>query len=246
MTPAWLKTPPLQIKNLSFSYEEKLILKEININLLTGEKVGLIGANGAGKTTLFMLVCGILTPQSGEIYIFEQKVEVGNFYPEIGVIFQNPDEQLFCPSVRDDICFGLENLGLEKQEIESRLQEVVQLTNIGHLLDSVPYQLSGGEKCMVAIASVLAMRPRLLLYDEPSANLDLKSRRRLINFLKASPQTIWISSHDLELILEVCDRTLLLNQGKIVADGTPLEIFSNQELMTKNHLEVPYSLQCSK
>ncbi len=243
MTHALIKNPPLQIKELSFGYDQRLILNQLNLNLLEGEKVGLIGSNGSGKTTLFMLVFGILSPHSGEIYIFDQKVEVGNFYPEIGVLFQNPDDQLFCPTVRDDICFGLENLGLEQQEIDTRLQEVIQLTNIEHLLDCIPYQLSGGEKCMVAIASVLAMRPRLILYDEPSANLDLKARRRLINFLKSSQQTIWISSHDLELILEVCDRILLLNQGRIIADGSPHKILSDRALMEKNHLEVPYSLQ---
>lgn len=238
-----IKNTPLTINNLCFSYEKNRILEGVNLNLLEGEKVGLIGSNGAGKTTLFLLVCGLLSPQSGEIYLFDQKVEIGNFYPEIGVIFQNPDDQLFCPTVRDDICFGLENLGLESEEVQIRLQEVIELTKISHLLDCIPYQLSGGEKCMVAIASVLAMRPRLLLYDEPSANLDLKARRRLINFLKTSQQTIWISSHDLELILEVCDRLLLLNQGHIIADGSPQEILSNRELMENNQLEVPYSLQ---
>jgi cobalt/nickel transport system ATP-binding protein len=243
MTHALIKHLPLKIEQLSFGYDQELILNQIDIQLQEREKVGLIGSNGSGKTTLFMLVCGILAPKSGNIYIFDQKVELGNFYPEIGVVFQNPNDQLFCPTVRDDICFGLENLGLEKQEIETRLQDVIQLTNIGHLLDCIPYQLSGGEKCMVAIASVLAMRPRLVLYDEPSANLDLKSRRRLINFLKKSQQTLWISSHDLELILEVCDRILLLNQGHIVADGSPQAILSDRHLMETNQLEVPYSLQ---
>ncbi|MGK7930149.1 MAG: energy-coupling factor ABC transporter ATP-binding protein [Microcystaceae cyanobacterium] len=243
MTHALIKNIPLQIEKLSFGYEQELVLNQLNIQLHEGQKVGLIGSNGAGKTTLFMLVCGILPPKSGNIYIFDQKVELGNFYPEIGVVFQNPNDQLFCPTVKDDICFGLENLGLEKPEIETRLQEVTQLTNISHLLDCVPYQLSGGEKCMVAIASVLAMRPRLVLYDEPSANLDLKSRRRLINFLKKSQQTIWISSHDLELLLEVCDRILLLNQGQVIADGSPQAILSDRDLMETNQLEVPHSLQ---
>ncbi|MGK7946663.1 MAG: energy-coupling factor ABC transporter ATP-binding protein [Microcystaceae cyanobacterium] len=243
MTHALIRNLPLQVERLSFGYDQDLVLNQIDIQLQEGQKVGLIGSNGAGKTTLFMLVCGILAPKSGHISIFDHKVELGNFCPEIGVVFQNPNDQLFCPTVRDDICFGLENLGLEKQEIENRLQEVVQLTNIEHLLDCVPYQLSGGEKCMVAIASVLAMHPRLVLYDEPSANLDLKSRRRLIEFLKKSEQTTWISSHDLELLLEVCDRILLLNQGKILADGSPQEILGDQCLMETNHLEVPPSLR---
>ena len=157
-------------------------------------------------------------------------------------MFQNSDDQLFCPSVKDDIIFGVENLGLSNSEIEARLARVLQITGVESLLKRIPHQLSGGEKCMVAIASVLIMNPSIILYDEPSANLDLKARRKLINFLNNSPQTILLSSHDLELILEVCDRVIVMNSGQIVADGQPQQIMKNEILMLENNLEIPPSL----
>ncbi len=149
---------------------------------------------------------------------------------------------MFCPTVKDDIAFGPENMGLSPEEIAERVDTALSLTGVSHLKDRVPHHLSGGEKCMVAIASVLAMQPQIILYDEPSANLDLKARRRLIRFLKASPETIILSSHDLELVLEVCDRVILLNQGRVMADGIPQEIMSDRILMESNNLEVPHSL----
>lgn len=236
----------ISVNNLLFDYNnKKRIFDKLSLNICSGHKVGLIGANGAGKTTLFLSICGILQPQKGEIFLFDKVVKKGEFRPEIGLVFQNPDDQLFCPKVRDDVAFGPENMGLTLSEIEARVNEASFLTGIEHLLERIPHQLSGGEKCMVAIATVLAMRPKIILYDEPSANLDLKARRRLINFLQSSPETIVLSSHDLDLILEVCDRVILLNQGRIMADGNPTEIMSNRELMEANNLEVPLCLKCT-
>lgn len=232
----------IYIKNLCFQYNNKKIFDNLSLTVHEKSKVGLIGANGAGKTTLFLSICGVLSPNQGEIKLFDKIIIPNNFYPEIGLIFQNPDDQLFCPTVKDDIIFGAENLGFSPEIIEKKLQEVLHATGIEHLQNRIPHELSGGEKCMVAIASVLIMNPQIILYDEPSANLDLKARRRLINFLESSSQTILISSHDLELILEVCDRVLVMNQGKIVADGNPREIMSNEDLMKENNLEIPPSL----
>ena len=238
-----LKTKAVSLKNLCFSYsQEKSILTDINLEISVGETVGLIGANGAGKTSLFLTVCGILTPTYGEIKLFDRVIEAGKFNPEIGLVFQNPDDQLFCPTVKDDIAFGLENIGLSTEEIATRIDAALSLTGVSHLAGRISHQLSGGEKCMVAIAAVLAMLPQIVLYDEPSANLDLRARRRLIKFLQAAHETIMVSSHDLELILEVCDRVILLNQGRIVADGIPQDIMSNHSLMEANGLEVPHSL----
>ena len=238
-----IKTKAICLKNLCFSYEqERAILTDINLQIASGENVGLIGANGAGKTSLFLAVCGILKPTYGEIKLFDRQIQTGEFNPEIGLVFQNPDDQLFCPTVRDDIAFGLENINLSSEEVETRLNAALSLTGMTHLADRISHQLSGGEKCMVAIAAVLAMLPQIVLYDEPSANLDLRARRRLIQFLNASGETTVISSHDLELIIEVCDRVVMLNQGRIAADGTPEEIMSDAELMLANGLEVPHSL----
>lgn len=238
-----LQTKAISLKNLCFSYgQERGILTDINLDIAAGETVGLIGANGAGKTTLFLTVCGILTPTYGEVKLFDRTIKPGEFNPEIGLVFQNPDDQLFCPTVRDDIAFGLENIGLSPEEVATRIDAALSLTGVTHLADRISHHLSGGEKCMVAIAAVLAMLPQIVLYDEPSANLDLKARRRLIRFLQTSHETTIVSSHDLELILEVCDRVILLNQGRIVADGIPQVIMSDRKLMEANGLEVPHSL----
>ncbi len=236
-------TAEITASNLCFKYnQERSILTDINFSIFTGEKVGLIGANGAGKTTLFLTICGILKPSYGEVRICDRPVQPGEFNPEIGLVFQNPSDQLFCPTVRDDIAFGPENIGLSPEKVQERVETALSLTGVSHLIDRIPHHLSGGEKCMVAIASVLAMQPQIILYDEPSANLDLKARRRLITFLQASPETIVISSHDLELILEVCDRVILLNQGRMIADGDPQAIMGDRNLMESNNLEVPHSL----
>lgn len=238
-----LKTQAIALHNLCFSYgQSRGILTDINLTIKAGETVGLIGANGAGKTSLFLTICGILTPTYGNVKLFNRPIEPGEFNPEIGLVFQNPDDQLFCPTVRDDVAFGLENIGLSSEEITTRIDAALSLTGVSHLADRVPHQLSGGEKCMVAIATVLAMLPQIVLYDEPSANLDLRARRRLIEFLQASHETIMLSSHDLELILEVCDRVILLNQGRVIADGIPQVIMSDRALMETNGLEVPHSL----
>ena len=238
-----LRTKAIALKNLSFSYgQERAILTDVNLDIASGETVGLIGANGAGKTSLFLTICGILKPTFGEVKLFDRRIQAGEFNPEIGLVFQNPDDQLFCPTVRDDIAFGLENIELAAAEVEARINAALSLTGVTHLADRISHQLSGGEKCMVAIAAVLAMLPQIVLYDEPSANLDLQARRRLIHFLNSSHETTVISSHDLELIIEVCDRVVMLNQGRIVADGTPFEIMSNSSLMEANRLEVPHSL----
>ena len=236
-------TVSVELSNLGFNYsEERAILTDVNLTITTGEKVGLIGANGAGKTTLFMTICGVLSPNYGTVEIMGRTIEPGEFNPDIGLVFQNPDDQLFCPTVRDDVAFGAENMGLSPKEVAERVETALALTGVSHLIDRVPHHLSGGEKCMVAIASVLAMQPQVMLYDEPSANLDLKARRRLIRFLQASRETIVVSSHDLELILEICDRVVLLNQGRVVADGIPQEVMSDRILMESNSLEVPHSL----
>jgi cobalt/nickel transport system ATP-binding protein len=233
----------IALTNLCFNYsQERTTLTDINLHIATGEKVGLIGANGAGKTTLFMAICGILTPSYGTIAILNNSITPGQFNPNIGLVFQNPDDQLFCATVRDDVAFGPENMGLSSTEVTDRVTTALSFTGTSHLVDRVPHHLSGGEKCMVAIATVLAMQPQVILYDEPSANLDLKARRRLINFLQASQETIMVSSHDLELILEVCDRVILLNQGRVIADGVPQEIMQDRFLMESNNLEVPHSL----
>ena len=235
--------PALLVSSLHFSYPDKAdVLRDVNLQVRPGERVGLIGPNGAGKTTLFLLICGVLEPTAGEVSLFGRPVVPGKFRPDIGMIFQDPDDQLFCPSVRDDVAFGPQNLGLSKAKVETRVAEVVAATGIGDLVERPPHHLSGGEKRMVSIAGVLAMRPRLVIYDEPTASLDIRSRRRLIRFLQASHETILIASHDLELILEVCDRVFLLDEGLIIVTGEPRQVMEDTNLMEAHGLERPHSL----
>ncbi|MEB3213111.1 MAG: ABC transporter ATP-binding protein [Leptolyngbyaceae bacterium] len=236
-------TVAIAIHNLTFAYSDSAkILDQVNLSIATGERVGVIGPNGAGKTTLFMTLCGVFKPSEGTVTVFGEPIVPGQFRPDIGLVFQNPDDQLFASSVRDDVAFGPENMGLSQEEIDVRVREALDLTGMSHHVDRPPHHLSGGEKRMVAIAGVIAMLPRLVIYDEPSANLDMRSRRRLIQFLQTSHETMLISSHDLEFILEVCDRVILLDGGAIVADGHPREVMSNADLMLAHGLEKPHSL----
>lgn len=236
-------SPALVISGLSFSYPNRPhVIENVSLNISPGEKVGIIGPNGTGKTTFFLLLCGILKPDRGQVSLFGRPMKSGDFRPEIGLVFQNPDDQLFSPSVWDDVAFGPQNLGLTRQEVTNRVEEALHITGTTGLALRAPHHLSGGEKRMVAIAGVVAMRPQLVIYDEPSSNLDIRSRRRLIDFLQASAETLLIASHDLEFILEVCDRVILLDNGQIVADGPPKEILGDNALMEAHGLERPHSL----
>lgn len=230
-------------RNLCFGYpDQPEVLANISLTIGEGDRVGIIGHNGCGKTTLFMLLCGVLTPAAGEIHLFGEPLKPGQFRPEVGLLFQDPDDQLFSASVRDDLAFGPQNMGLDPAEVEARVVQAADMAGITHLLDRLPHHLSGGEKQMVAIAGLLAMTPQIILYDEPTASLDLRTRRRLIRFLQNSTETVLISSHDLEFVLEVCDRVILIDEGRIIADGCPRQIMGDRALMEAHGLEKPHSL----
>jgi cobalt/nickel transport system ATP-binding protein len=233
----------LTITGLCYSYSPEIqALKNIDLDIAIGERVGVIGPNGAGKTTLFLAACGILKPDSGRIILSGKPVLKGRFNPEAALVFQKPDDQLFCPSVWDDVAFGPINMGLDKNEVEKRVNKA--LLEVGGL-DLAPrhiHHLSEGEKRVVSIAGALAMEPGLIIYDEPSAALDMRSRRRLISILKKSSQTVIIASHDLELILEVCTRVIIMDKGMIMTEGDPVKIMGNEELMLAHGQEKPHSL----
>lgn len=233
----------IALHHVAFSYPETPgILHDITLAIRERERVGLIGHNGCGKTTLFMLICGMLQPSTGIITLFDQPVQPNQFYPEVGFLFQDPEDQLFSPSVWDDVAFGPQNLGLSDAEVTVRVETALEFTGTAPLAHRPPHHLSGGEKQMVAIAGLLAMCPRVLLYDEPTASLDLRTRRRLIQFLRRADETLLIASHDLEFLLEVCDRVVLIDEGRVIADGLAAEIMGNQGLMEAHGLEKPHSL----
>lgn len=234
----------LEMSDVAFSYgENEKIFQSLSLKIYPNERVGLIGPNGTGKTTLFLLASGLKKPLKGEISLYGNKVKPGAFNPEIGMVFQNTDDQLFCPSVKEDIAFGPLNMGIKKEQVEEKVNEALDILDIKKLKNKAPHHLSGGEKRMVALAGVLVMDSKFVIYDEPTSNLDIRYRRKLINFIKNSKQeAMLIASHDLEFILEVCNRVILLDEGEIIADGKPSDILGNQELMEAHGLEKPHSL----
>jgi cobalt/nickel transport system ATP-binding protein len=238
---------PISIKNLSYTYPDGTqALNSINLSIQASERVALIGANGSGKSTLQLHLNGILLPQEGEVTIGELPVmqenlrEIRNF---VGLVFQNPDNQLFMPTVWEDVCFGPMNLGLRDQELRERVVQSMAAVNIDpeHYGQRSTENLSGGEKKRIAIAGVLAMNPQVLVFDEPSAQLDPRSRRQLIELLKSLQLTQLIATHDLDLALELCDRTIVLSQGQIVFDGKTEQVMSNPEFLVEHALESPLS-----
>ena len=237
----------LEVRNLQFEYPDgQAAIKDMSFTIHHGESIGIIGANGAGKSTLLMLIMGVLFPTAGEVLVGDvhvTKKTLPMIRQRLGIVFQNPDDQLFMTTVYDDVAFGPRNYKLDENEVESRVNEALNLVGISHLKDRAPYKLSGGEKRSAAIASVLSMQPDVLIMDEPTSGLDPKSRRRVINFLKSYEHTKIITSHDLDMVFETCKRVIVINEGKIAADGSGAEILQNSEMLHSCGLEIPLSFQ---
>ena len=209
------------------------------INNLSGEKLALIGANCAGKSTLMLAIEGILD-STGEIKIDDLVVDSKNIVKvrqQVGMLFQNPDDQLFMATIYDDIAFGPRNAGLDEESVKYRVEDRLKLLNIEHLKDKTALKLSGGEKRMAALATVLAMKPSVMLLDEPTAFLDPKARRNLINVLNSLPHTMLIATHDLTFAKEVCREAVVIKDGNFFAKGNCDEILYNQELMDEGGIE---------
>lgn len=237
----------IEIKDLCYSYPDGTpALAGINVTIHHGESVGLVGANGAGKSTLLQHLCGSLLPQSGRIRVGDVPVTAGTLHEvrrTVGMVFQDPDDQLFMPTVAEDVAFGPLNIGLSPDEAAERVDEALRLVGEEHLKNRPPYRLSGGEKRGVAIAAVLACSPDILVMDEPSANLDPRSRRLLIKLLRGFTHTKVVATHDLDLVLDLCERTIVIHEGRIMADGPTKSIFNNAELLYGCGLEPPLSMQ---
>jgi cobalt/nickel transport system ATP-binding protein len=237
----------VEVKDLYHTYPDGTeAVRGISFRIHHGESVAVVGANGAGKSTLLLHLNGYLTPQRGTVRIGDfplTKETVINIRKTVGMIFQNPDDQLFMPTVYDDVAFGPLNLGLPHDEVAQRVEDALVRADVAHLRDKPPYKLSGGEKRAVAIATVLSMSPNILVMDEPTANLDPKARRDLIGLLTGFSHTKIIATHDLDMVVDVCERTIVLHHGQIMADGKTTEIFQNTDLLAASHLEVPLRLQ---
>ena len=221
-------------------------LKGVTFRVTHGQSVGIVGANGAGKSTLLLHMNGYLMPLSGTVTIGDillQKGTAQEIRRRVGVVFQNPDDQLFMPTVFDDVAFGPLNLGLDEASVRERVEGALRQVNGLGLKDKPPHRLSGGQKSAVAIASVIAMEPDILVMDEPAANLDPRARRSLISLLRTFTHTKIVASHDLDLILDVCDRCIVIRDGTVAADGPVEQILSDRHLLEENNLELPLSLQ---
>ncbi len=218
------------------------VLKELSFALPRGAHVGLVGPNGAGKTTLFHTIAGVLRAQAGSVRVMGRTVLPGQFRTETALVFQQAEDQLFCPTLAEDVAFGPRNLGLSEAEISARARAALSVCELTGLEDRPVHHLSGGEKRRACIAGALAMQPDLLLLDEPSAALDMRQRRRLIALLAKMDQAMLIASHDLELVLELCPRVIVIDQGRVCADGPAHEVLGDARLMEAHGQEVPHSL----
>ena len=236
-----------EAKELFYSYPDGCqAVKGISFRIHHGESVGIIGGNGAGKSTLLMLLMGILTPSQGEVVIGEVKLNkdtMGMIRQRLGMVFQNPDDQLFMTTVFDDVAFGPRNLEIDEAQVEQRVASALEQVGITHLKDRAPFHLSAGEKRAAAIAAVLSMTPDILILDEPTSSLDPRSRRRLMNLLKGFEHTKIITSHDLDMVMDLCQRTIIIKDGQVISDGPTKEILTNKKLMEEAGLETPPSLQ---
>ena len=237
----------LEVNDLQYTYPDGTsALRGVSFHLTHGEAVGVIGANGAGKSTLLLHLNGCLLPQAGTVRIGGlplNKKTLPQVRRTVGMVFQDPDDQLFMPLVYDDVAFGPLNLGLPTEEVDEVVMGALATVGASHLKDRPPYRLSGGEKRAVAIASVLSMSPSILVMDEPTSSLDPKTRRQLIELLKTFKHTLIIATHDLDLVLDLCPRTIVFKEGRVVADGPTLDILQNEELLDSSSLEKPLCLQ---
>ena len=236
----------IEFRNVNFAYEkERPVLRDLSFRIGEGEAVGLIGANGAGKSTVMKLLLGLLFPASGEILVDGTRVEKKSL-PEIrrklGFVLQNSDNQMFMPTVYEDMIFAPLNYGLSREEAEKKVDAALEKLGMQELKHRHNHKISGGEKRMAAIATILAMEPEAVLMDEPSSALDPCNRRRVINIIRELKQTKLITSHDLDMILDTCQRVILLDRGQIAADGPAEQILRDRTLLEAHRMELPFCL----
>ncbi|MGH8873917.1 MAG: energy-coupling factor ABC transporter ATP-binding protein [Acidimicrobiia bacterium] len=239
-----MSVPALEVVGLTFAYPDGTdVLRGADFHVHPGERVALLGPNGAGKTTLVLHLNGILRPTAGSVTVAGLPVIEDNLMEvrrRTGLVFQDPDDQLFMPTVRQDVAFGPANFGVGGAELEERVHDSLEAVGAEGTVDKAPHHLSGGERRRVAIATVLAMRPEILVLDEPTSNLDPAGRRELAEVLLGLGTTVLVVTHDLPFALELCPRSLVMSGGRIVADGPTAGLLADRELMRANRLELPF------
>ena len=235
----------ISLEGVSFSYRpEYEVLKDVSISVARGEQVALIGANGAGKSTLLKLFVGLVSPRSGTVKVCGMPVERVNLAAVrrvAGYVFQDAESQLFLSNVWEDVAFGPRNEGVDESEVRRRTDDALASVGISHLSTEHVYRLSGGQKRLASIATVLSLRPEVLLLDEPTLALDPRNRRMVIHALRELPCAKLIATHDLDFVLDTCSRVLMMSEGRIVAAGTPSDVLGNRGLLEANGLELPLS-----
>jgi cobalt/nickel transport system ATP-binding protein len=236
--------PALEVQGVAYAYPDgHQALHGVDLTVAAGERMALLGPNGAGKTTLILHLNGILLPSAGQVHVGGLPVTKPNLREvrrRVGIVFQDPDDQLFMPTVRDDVAFGPANLGVRDEALGKTVAEALDAVGMAGAADRPPHHLSFGQRRRVALATVLAMDPQVLVLDEPTSNLDPAARRDLADILVALPVTVLIATHDLPYALELCPRSVILDGGVIVADGPTAEILADAELMAAHRLELPF------
>jgi cobalt/nickel transport system ATP-binding protein len=236
--------PVLDVRGLAFAYPDgHQALFGVDLHVHRGERVALLGPNGAGKTTLVLHLNGILTAGAGQVAVSGLPVEKSNLREirrRVGIVFQDPDDQLFLGSVRQDVAFGPANLGLKGAALERRVMAALEQVGMADFADRPPHHLSFGQRRRVAVATVLAMEPEILVLDEPSSNLDPTSRRELADILRSLDVTLLMVTHDLPYALELCPRSVVLSDGVVVADGRTFDVLTDRPLMAAHRLELPW------
>ena len=239
-----MTTPVLDVRGLAFAYPDgHQALYGVDLHVHQGERVAMLGPNGAGKTTLVLHLNGILAAGAGSVAVSGLAVEKANLQEirrRVGIVFQDPDDQLFLGTVRQDVAFGPANLGLKGAALEARVMTALDQVGMADFADRPPHHLSFGQRRRVAVATVLAMEPEILVLDEPSSNLDPTSRRELADILRGLDVTLLMVTHDLPYALELCPRAVVLSEGVVVADGRTFDVLTDEALMAAHRLELPW------
>lgn len=237
----------VEARDLFYTYPDGTpAVQGISFRITHGESVAIVGENGAGKSTLLLHLNGCIRPTCGTLRIGDYlltKDTLAEVHRTVGMVFQDPDDQLFMPTVFDDVAFGPINMGFPADAVEKRVSEALETVGMLHLKERPPYKLSAGEKRAVAIATVLSMSPNILVMDEPSSHLDPKTRRKLIALLSTFTHTKIIATHDLDMAVDLCERTIVIHEGKVAADGPTIELMQNDELLAQCSLEKPLKMQ---